>query len=84
MFLCSVHCLSKLFTCQKNNDDRSELQEWVKAEKWEVRAVLLPGDKGRERELLCAYRHLTCQSKIQNEPQQGQATLHPAAKSSNF
>lgn len=22
--------------------------------------------------------------KIQNEPQQGQATLHPAAKSSNF
>lgn len=76
--------INKLFTCQNNNDERSEPQEWVKAEKWEVCAVLLPGEKVRAIELLCASRHLKCQSTIQNEPQQGQATLHPAAKSSNF
>lgn len=77
--------INKLFTCQKNNDGRSELQEWVKAEKWEVCAALLPGEKVWERESCSVPTGIrSARAKSKNEPQQGQATLHPAAKSSNF
>lgn len=57
VFLCSVHGLStSSLPVKKNNDDRSELQEWVKAEKWKVCAAFLPGEESkreRERAALC-------------------------------